>query len=429
MNASINRRELIFKALAGLAGGALGWFPVEVASHGHSLTEQISAPAVILSYASMALLSGFIGGFIVASEGQTLQITPEVRKRFLRGAIICLVLALPANYYSNEVFTWILNAGGWGLNQQGSIPYLVAGRVTSWMMMGAMLGAGVGIATLTLANVLKGAAGGWVGGFAGGVTFDLINQVTGGGLLSRLFGLSAIGFAIGLFIGLVQELTKAAWLTVEQGRLKGRQYRVEGARAFIGRAEECPVGLFGDQTVHQRHAVIERRGADYVIRNLAVPDGTFVNGNRIETVDLHDRDRVNIGGYELTFHLRQTSAPARQQASLSADRPSAAHVAARLAGARAQVSGPCLVDGEGQRFALKQADVTRLGRALDNDIVVTHSSVSRHHASIEAANGAFELKDLNSQNGTFLGNRRVTQARLSDGDSLRLGEAPFIFRA
>ena len=73
--------------------------------------------------------------------------------------------------------------------------------------------------------------------------------------------------------------------------------------------------------------------------------------------------------------------------------------------------------------------MTRLGRALDNDIVINHSSVSRHHASIEAVNGAFELRDLQSQNGTFISDERVTQRPIADGDVIRLGQAPFTFRA
>ena len=36
---TIDRRELTFKALAGLVGGAIGWLPVEIANHGHSLTD------------------------------------------------------------------------------------------------------------------------------------------------------------------------------------------------------------------------------------------------------------------------------------------------------------------------------------------------------------------------------------------------------
>ena len=66
---TLNRRELVFKALAGLAGGALGWIPVELSSHGHSLTEQLSTAAVVASYIAMAILSGLVGGFILAAEG------------------------------------------------------------------------------------------------------------------------------------------------------------------------------------------------------------------------------------------------------------------------------------------------------------------------------------------------------------------------
>jgi len=277
--------------------------------------------------------------------------------------------------------------------------------------------------------VPKGAVGGLIGGAVGGIGFDLIGWIVGGGLASRFFGEAITGLAIGLFIGLVQEMTKAAWVTVEQGRLRGRQYRIEGARATIGRAEENPVGLFGDPLVQQRHAVIERRGADYVIRNIAVQDGTFVNGQRIETVDLHDGDRINIGGYEMKFHLRGTSAQARHQASLATDAVNPAHIATRLAGANAKIDGPSLIDASGQAFPVRAGAVTHIGRALDNEIVVSHSSISRHHASIENSNGAFVVRDLNSQNGTFVGTRRVTEpTRVGDGEAVRFGDAQFIFR-
>jgi pSer/pThr/pTyr-binding forkhead associated (FHA) protein len=423
MNGSINKRELFLKALAGLLGGALGWLPVELSSHGHTLTEQITATSVVASYAAMMLFSGLIGGFILAVEGQELAFTPAMQKRFIRGFLICLLLALPADYFSNSVFSAILNFGGWGIGHQGSMFYLFCARVASWIIMGAMLGAGVGISSLSLPNVIKGAAGGWVGGFIGGILFDPINHATGGGLASRLIGLSSIGLAIGLFIGLVQELTKAAWVTVDQGRLKGRQFRVEGSRISMGRAEENPIGLFGDTAVHARHAVIERKGSEYTLRNLAVQEGTFVNGQRIETVALHDGDQIRIGGYQLGFHLRGSSPSiVRAQAS-----PGAVVVTSSTPAPSS--AGPCLVDSTGQRFALRAGASTRLGRALDNDIVVNHSSVSRHHASIEAVNGSYELRDLQSQNGTWVRDERVTQRAIADGDVIRLGQAPFTFRA
>ncbi|HYB92245.1 MAG TPA: FHA domain-containing protein [Candidatus Binataceae bacterium] len=431
---SLNRRELAFKALAGLTGGAIGWIPIEIVNNGHHLGEPLTTAQQVAGFIASALAAGMIGGLITAVEAAELRISPQTKSRFVRGFVLCAVLSLVATWLSNYAFNGILVAGGVAFNPSGelisgSIATIVFGRIVGWAIDGALLGAGVGLSTLVLENVVKGSIGGLAGGAVGGIFFDLIGSITGAGAQSRFFGEAAIGLAIGLLIGLVHELTKSAWVTIQQGRLKGRQYRIEGARATLGRAEENPVGLFGDPSVQMRHAVIERKGADYVIRNLAVQDGTFVNGRRIETVDLHDNDRIGIGGYELTFHLRQTSAAAREQVSLAADRPNPAHVATRLAGERAQAEGPCLIDADGRRYAIRAGAPTRLGRALDNDIVVAHSSVSRHHASIEAANGAFELKDLNSQNGTFVGSQRITQARISDGDAIRLGQAPFTFRA
>jgi len=431
---SLNRRELTFKALAGLCGGAIGWLPVELASHNSHLGEAQTTGALVAYYLSAAIAAGVIGAFITAVDTSELRITPETQRRFIRGFLICAGLSVVSTWLGNLVFNWILQAGGVGFSPNGelvsgSIATLVIARLMGWAIDGALVGAGVGLATLTMDNVPKGAVGGLVGGAVGGIAFDLIGAVAGGGLASRFFGEAVTGLAIGLFIGLVQELTKAAWVTVEQGRLRGRQYRIEGARATIGRAEENPIGLFGDTSVQQRHAVIERRGADYVIRNIANQEGTFVNGKRIETVDLHDGDRINIGGYEMMFHLRGTSAPARQQASLSEDAVNPAHIATRLAGANAKVDGPSLIDASGQAFPVRAGTVTRIGRALDNEIVVSHSSISRHHASIENSNGSFVVRDLNSQNGTFVGNRRVNEpTRVNDGEAVRFGDAQFTFR-
>jgi pSer/pThr/pTyr-binding forkhead associated (FHA) protein len=385
-------------------------------------------------YISAAFAAGAIGAFITAVDTSHVRLTPESQRRFIRGFWICAMLSLVSTYFGNYVFNWVLQAGGVGFSPNGelvsgSIVILVIARLLGWAIDGALVGAGVGLATLTKENVPKGALGGLVGGAVGGIGFDLIGAIVGGGLASRFFGEAVTGLAIGLFIGLVQELTKAAWVTVEHGRLRGRQYRIEGARASMGRAEENPVGLFGDPAVQQRHAVIERRGADYVIRNLAVQDGTFINGKRIESVDLRDGDRIKIGGYEMLFHLRGPSAPGRQQASLTVDTVNPMHVATRLAGANAKVEGPSLVDASGQPYPVRSGDVTRIGRALDNEIVVNHSSVSRHHASVENSNGVFAVKDLNSQNGTFVGNRRVTEPTpVSDGDGVRFGDAQFTFR-
>ncbi len=420
MDGVINRRDLTFKSLAGLIGGTVGWLPVELATHGHSLTEQPSAAAFYLNFGSLALLSGLIGGLINASRAQMLELTPAVKRRFLEGFIICALLSLPATYYSNEAFAAILNAGGWRIGQAGNLAYLIFGRLVGWSLMGAMLGAGVGIATFSLPNIPKGALGGVIGGFLGGVAFDAVSAITGGGLVARLFGLSAIGLMIGLFIGLVQELTKTAWLKVEAGRLRGREFRLEKPLATIGRAEESEVGLFGDPAIAPRHATIARNGAQFTLRDLTRDPGTFVNGQRIESALLHHGDLIAMGGYQVRFYLRNPE-PGRA-ASPAVAAPTVTHRDSTDA-------GPCLIDADGRRLHLRRGAPTTIGRSLDNDLVLPYQSISRHHASIALVNGGFRLDDLNSHNGSFVDGKRVTQAALKDGDTIKLGDAQFQFRA
>ena len=445
MSGTIDRRELAFKALAGVIGGAVGWVPVELSSHGHSLTEAPSAWSFAAGFISMALVAGMIGGMIVAAEGKSLEITAAAKRRFMRGFILCFLLAIPGNYCSDYIFTKILFAGGWGSGQPGSEVYLVIARVISWTFMGFIVGVGVGLATYSLRNILKGAIGGWVGGFVGGLAFDPIGLLSQSGLASRFIGFVVIGLAIGFFIGLVQELTKAAWLAVEAGRLKGRQFRLEGSTVMIGRAEENPVGLFGDPGVQPRHAVIERRADGYMLKNLAVQAGTFINGERIESAELHAGDVVRIGNYELSFHERAAVRSARMPLSSSASptpaasssaamsRPGISPTATAAASSHivaTQTSGtPRLVGSSGESFAVRAIAITQIGRALDNDIVVNDASVSRHHASIEARNGNFMVRDLGSQNGTWLHGERVTEAALDNGDTLKFGDAVFTFNA
>jgi pSer/pThr/pTyr-binding forkhead associated (FHA) protein len=442
MNHAIDRREVFFKALAGLLGGAVGWIPVEIATHGHSITDQQSTWTVIGGIVSVALVAGMIGGMILAAEDNALEITPLAKRRFLLGFIVCLVLALPETYYSDLIFSKILRAGGWSVDHPGSELYLVAGRLIGWTLMGLMLGVGVGLASLSMSNVLKGALGGLIGGLVGGAGFDLIGSFSQSGLASRLIGFCVIGLAIGFFIGLVHQLTKSAWLAVEAGRVKGRQFRLEGGSVALGRAEENAIGLFGDPGVQARHAVIFHQGDSYTLKNLAVQAGTLVNGNRIETVQLRDGDRVKISNYELTFHLR-TDKRVREPAPAAAAPAARTYAGGNSSGSDAAANNfaidglpaatvaanAYLLDAGGRQFALRPGAPTRIGRAPDNDVVIRDASVSRHHASIEYRNGGFVLRDLGSQNGTWVGGQRVSEGPLGRGDVLRLGDATFTFHA
>jgi alpha-tubulin suppressor-like RCC1 family protein/CRP-like cAMP-binding protein len=69
----------------------------------------------------------------------------------------------------------------------------------------------------------------------------------------------------------------------------------------------------------------------------------------------------------------------------------------------------------------------RIGRSPDNDMVFSSDLVSGHHAEIELLGGVARLSDLDSTNGTFVNEVRVSTAELNDGDEIRVGDERFTF--
>jgi FHA domain-containing protein len=63
----------------------------------------------------------------------------------------------------------------------------------------------------------------------------------------------------------------------------------------------------------------------------------------------------------------------------------------------------------------------RLGRALDNDIVLPDDKVSRHHGQIGIRLGMLVYTDLGSTNGSYLNGTAVTEIALGPGDVLQVG--------
>ena len=96
-------------------------------------------------------------------------------------------------------------------------------------------------------------------------------------------------------------------------------------------------------------------------------------------------------------------------------RPLPEELTAVEAAARAQ-----LVGENGDRFVIDRP-LVRLGRALENDIVIPDSRVSRFHAEIRRSDGSFVLQDLGSTNGTQVAKQPVDRRSLKGGETISLG--------
>jgi pSer/pThr/pTyr-binding forkhead associated (FHA) protein len=69
-----------------------------------------------------------------------------------------------------------------------------------------------------------------------------------------------------------------------------------------------------------------------------------------------------------------------------------------------------------------KADKTTIGRVEDNTFQIAEPSVSSHHCEVLLRGNEVVIKDLNSTNGTFINEEKVTESVLKPGQTLRLGQ-------
>lgn len=88
---------------------------------------------------------------------------------------------------------------------------------------------------------------------------------------------------------------------------------------------------------------------------------------------------------------------------------------------------PFLTDPTDREHYLED-DLITIGRAVDNDVVITSRRVSREHARLRRESWRVILEDLGSTNGTFLNDQRILDpVQLRDGDHIRVGDVTFMF--
>jgi pSer/pThr/pTyr-binding forkhead associated (FHA) protein len=69
----------------------------------------------------------------------------------------------------------------------------------------------------------------------------------------------------------------------------------------------------------------------------------------------------------------------------------------------------------------------RIGRRVENNLVLDDPRVSRSHAELRAINGRYVLFDLNSTGGTFVNGVRITQTVVYPGDVISLAGVNLVY--
>ncbi|MFC8008432.1 FHA domain-containing protein [Streptomyces olivaceus] len=253
----------------------------------------------------------------------------------------------------------------------------------------------------------------------------------------------------------------------------GQTWTLDPSRSYaLGRDPQGEL-VFDDARVSWRHATISFNGRSWVVEDHGSTNGTFVHGQRVQQMELGagtvlnlgnatDGPRVSLTGAQAAVgtpqaqqqpyaaqganagwaqqapvqeppqqaaqhgHPHQAPQPGwQQQPQQAAPQPqqAAAHFPQQQGPGGAAGAPPAHGDRSPTTFhQFSLGRVMRIGRALENDLVVSDLQVSRNHADFHATpDGRMEIRDLGSHNGTY-----VNGLPIAKGGSQLLGPTDIV---
>ncbi|MFF3952737.1 FHA domain-containing protein [Streptomyces sp. NPDC001890] len=262
--------------------------------------------------------------------------------------------------------------------------------------------------------------------------------------------------------------------------LNGRTWTLDPSRSYtLGRDPQGDLTI-DDARVSWRHATISWNGRSWFIEDHGSTNGTYAQGSRIQQLEIGPGSVVHLGNATDGPRLSLTAtagadvysgqgagaqqapvqqpqqpqqggagwpgqqAPAQPQQGwpqqapqgVPPQQPVQPHVPQQQGMARTPGAGgaagapPVYGDRSPTTFhQLALGRVMRIGRALENELVVSDLQVSRHHAEFHATpDGRFEIRDLGSHNGTYVNGQPLSKsgsALIGPNDIVGVGHSTF----
>jgi ABC transport system ATP-binding/permease protein len=174
----------------------------------------------------------------------------------------------------------------------------------------------------------------------------------------------------------------------------------------IGRAADAEVSIDHGR-VSRSHVVLRPDGEAWLLEDADSKNGTWHDGQRIKRLRITSDISLVLGlpddGQQVEFGPVAPAAPQRPP------RPQVPEASVAGLGVPSSVYQPA------ERTLC-------IGRAPDNDIVISDLEVSRRHAELRPLrDGRFEIVDVGSKHGTFLDGQRIRQAKVREGSLIGIG--------
>jgi pSer/pThr/pTyr-binding forkhead associated (FHA) protein len=191
--------------------------------------------------------------------------------------------------------------------------------------------------------------------------------------------------------------------------------------------------------VSRRHAVIKWSGDRATVEDLGSANGTFVNGQKITSHELKDRDVILVLKHRLVFHVpKEAAAPQAElgadagQKTMFIDPAVIAQAAAGKPAGRPEAATPklrpCLILPDRKKMALEAEEIT-LGSSADCTIQFAGMFVAKLHARIvPEKEGQFKIIHVAGLAGTRVNGEKVTERVLKHGDEIEIAKQRLLFR-
>ena len=115
---------------------------------------------------------------------------------------------------------------------------------------------------------------------------------------------------------------------------------------------------------------------------------------------------------------------------MSTERDEHVEISTRAVGPQASHVGIQVIvfSGSAKGTTKPIVDKLRIGKAPDNDLVLSDDTVSRHHCELTRTADGIHVRDLGSTNGTKVGGARISEAVVQPGAVLKVGEVELALR-
>lgn len=199
---------------------------------------------------------------------------------------------------------------------------------------------------------------------------------------------------------------------------------------IVGRDSHCDYIIMDPQKrVSRNHLSIKKEDTGYVLRDLNSSNGTFINGTKIPAntaIRIKGNEKVTLSvDFVLDImDIFKNADPKDLDKTQILVQP---NQIVQIQQGNKKITFDAEKTSIGELLAIDSTLFVKVGRNIDNDVVLSNASISRYHCKLRQLSPiTFEIIDLDSTNGTFVDDKKLIQNEstiFTSNAKIRLGSS------